>query len=85
MDGNRFVRHGLQRTEQRTCEGPDVFSGASLSDGTRIKDRSHGVGGKGESDKRDVKLRLYRFGKETGDGGDLGSRTGAGLPSLEFN
>lgn len=66
-----------------------MFSGASLSDGTSIDGGSHGVEGKDERDKREVKSGFYRVWKECvneiGDGSDLGSRTGAGLLSLEFH
>ena len=41
-----------------------MFSGASLPDGTSIKGGGHDVEGKDERDKREVKLRLYRLGKE---------------------
>lgn len=64
-----------------------MFSSTSLSDGTGVDGRSHGAEGKDERDKSEMGLRLYRVGEEyineVRDAGDLGSKTGSGLPPLE--
>ena len=47
----------------RTREGPDVFSGASLSDSPGVDGGSHGAEGKDKRDKSGMRLRLYRVGE----------------------
>ena len=47
----------------RTREGPDVFSGASLSDSPGVDGGSHGAEGKGERNESGKEVRLYTVGE----------------------